>query len=181
MGLIEMGSLYDLCWFLQARFGSTSVCRYRSGQQGEGVMAGMRPERTRRGDDYVAASEVRDLVARGAVTVSRRLAAGDMILVGDAVKLTRASASTIYAWIRRGRAIGIRQGSLGIRMPRWQFEPRLWSALHTLATELDTTDGWALLQFLESPHGALEGRTPRQAIEQGAIGSVMEFARHDGN
>ncbi|MDH4392551.1 MAG: hypothetical protein QE285_14150 [Aquabacterium sp.] len=47
-----------------------------------------------------------------------------------------------------------------------------------LARALGTTDGWALLSFLETPHGALEGATPRAAIEQGRAERVLEIARH---
>jgi len=32
---------------------------------------------------------------------------------------------------------------------------------------LGSTDGWQLLAFLESPHPALGGQSPRTALEQG--------------
>ena len=50
-----------------------------------------------------------------------------------------------------------------------------------IAEALGTTEGWALLSFLESPHGALEGHTPRQAIEQGRAEQAIAIAEHEGN
>jgi hypothetical protein len=46
---------------------------------------------------------------------------------------------------------------------------------------LGTTDGWALLAFLETPHGALDGTTPRAAIEQGHAERVLELAGSEGH
>ena len=40
--------------------------------------------------------------------------------------------------------------------------------------------GMGVLSFLESPHGALEGLTPRQAVEQGQAEQVRAIAEHDG-
>ena len=50
-----------------------------------------------------------------------------------------------------------------------------------LAAALGTTDGWALLAFLESPHGALGGATPRAAIERGQAERVLDVAGQEGN
>ena len=53
------------------------------------------------------------------------------------------------------------------------------AALPRLSAALGTTNGWALLSFLESARGELGGRTPRQAIEQGETDLVMQVAGHD--
>jgi hypothetical protein len=37
-----------------------------------------------------------------------------------------------------------------------------------MAKSLGTSDGWQLLAFMESPATALDGQTPRAALEQGA-------------
>jgi hypothetical protein len=87
---------------------------------------------------------------------------------------------TVNAWIDKGRAIGLSQVKRGYRMPRWQFEPAMWDALPKLSAALATTEGWALLAFLETPHGGLNGRTPRQAIEQGEAERVVQLAEADG-
>jgi hypothetical protein len=57
----------------------------------------------------------------------------------------------------------------------------MWDALPRLSAALGTTEGWALLSFLESPQGALDGRSPRQAIEQGQTDQVIRIAMHEGN
>lgn len=67
-----------------------------------------------------------------------------------------------------------------MRLPRWQFDPAVWEALPELARALGTKDGWALLTFLESPLGGLNGLTPRQALEQGLLDQVIELAEHGG-
>ncbi len=104
-----------------------------------------------------------------------------MISTDDAAQLVNTTRVTINAWIAKGRAIGLTQTKRGFRMPRWQFEPAMWAAIPKLSAALGTTEGWALLSFLESPHGALEGRTPRQAIEQGRADTVIAIAEHEGN
>lgn len=105
-----------------------------------------------------------------------RLQGEDLISTDDAAELVGTSRVTINAWIAKGRAIGLTQTKRGFRMPRWQFEPRMWAALPALSAALGTPDGWALLAFLESPHGALNGLPPRQAIERGQVQRVMEIA-----
>lgn len=87
----------------------------------------------------------------------------------------------MVAWILSGRAIGLRQARGSFRMPRWQFEAAVWAALPRLSAALGTTEGWALLSFLESPHGALEGRAPRWVIGEGHVDTVIEVAEQDGN
>jgi len=57
----------------------------------------------------------------------------------------------------------------------------MWAALPRLSTALGTKEGWALLAFLESPHGALDGLSPRQAIEQGQAERVLVVAAQEGN
>ena len=66
-------------------------------------------------------------------------------------------------------------------MPKWQFEPPIWNALPRSSAALGTTEGWALLSFLESPHGGLDGMTPRAAIEAGEVERVIQLAAGEGN
>ena len=129
--------------------------------------------------DYVPAGEVQMLLSRSLDARQQRLAAADMLSTEEAAQLAQTTRVTINAWIAKGRAIGLRQTKRGFRMPRWQFEPALWSALPQLSAALGTTEGWALLSFLESAHGALNGLTPRQAIEHGQLEQVMRAARHE--
>jgi hypothetical protein len=136
---------------------------------------------TRRPADYVPAAEVRALLANSLTARQKRLGAADMISTDEAAQLVQTTRVTINAWIAKGRAIGLTQTKRGFRMPRWQFEPSMWDALPRLTAALGTTQGWALLSFLESPHGALDGRSPRQAIEQGQTDKVIRIAEHEGN
>ena len=134
----------------------------------------------RRPVGYVPASEVRALLADSLAARQQRLAAADMVSTDEAAQLAQTTRVTINAWIAKGRAIGLTQTKRGFRMPSWQFEPALWAALPRLSAALGTTEGWALLSFLESPHGALNGSTPRQAIEQGQAEQVIQIAGQEG-
>ncbi|WP_157266380.1 hypothetical protein [Azohydromonas aeria] len=109
----------------------------------------------------------------------QRLAAGDMVSTEEAAQITGTSRFTVNTWIDKGRAIGLSQSKRGYRMPRWQFEPAMWDALPKVSQALGTVEGWAILAFLETPHGGLDGRTPRQAIEQGQALRVLEIAGHE--
>ncbi len=130
---------------------------------------------------YVPAAEVRSLLANSLAARQQRLGAVDMISTDEAAQLVQTTRVTINAWIAKGRAIGLTQTKRGFRMPRWQFEPSVWAALPKLSAALGTAEGWALLSFLESPHGGLNGITPRQAIEQGQMDKVIRIAEHEGN
>jgi hypothetical protein len=110
-----------------------------------------------------------------------RLAADDMVSTDEAAELAGTSRVTVNAWIAKGRCIGLSQTKRGFRLPRWQFEPLVWPLVPKLAAALGTTEGWALLAFLETPHGALGGVTPRAAIEQGQGKRVLDIAEHEGN
>ena len=127
------------------------------------------------------ASEVRALLANSLAARQERLGAADMISTDEAAQLVQTTRVTINAWIAKGRAVGLTQTKRGFRMPRWQFEPPMWDALPRLSKALGSTEGWALLSFLESPHGALNGISPRQAIEQGLSDKVIRIAEHEGN
>ncbi len=127
------------------------------------------------------ATEVRALLANSLAARQQRLGAADMISTDEAAQLVQTTRVTINAWIAKGRAIGLTQTKRGFRMPRWQFEPSMWDTLPRLSAALGTAEGWAILSFLETPHGALNGIAPRQAIEQGHMDRVIKIAEHEGN
>ena len=135
---------------------------------------------TRQPDDYVSVPQVRALLADSLAARQERLAASDMISTDDAAVLAQTSRVTINSWINKGRAIGLNQSKRGLKLPRWQFEPLLWEALPKITAALGVTEGWALLAFLETPHGALGGTAPRQAIEQGQVERVIALAGGEG-
>ena len=93
-----------------------------------------------------------------------------------AARLAGATRATIVAWIGNGRCIGLSRPTRGYRLPSWQFEPGVFEAIAPIAAAMDTTDGWALLSYLETPQGGLDGLTPRQALEQGLHDRVIALA-----
>jgi hypothetical protein len=105
-----------------------------------------------------------------------RLAEADMISTEEAALLNGTSRVTVNAWIDKGRAIGLTQNKRGFRLPKWQFEPVMWDVIPKLSAALGTKEGWVLLTFLETPHGALQGHTPRVSIERGKAQRVLEVA-----
>ena len=102
-----------------------------------------------------------------------------MVSIEEAAAIAGTSCETIEEWIAKGRAIGVSEAGRNFRLPRWQFEPALWSALDRISEALGVNEGWAILCFLESAHGGLDGRTPRAAIEHGDAMRVIELARGD--
>ncbi len=131
--------------------------------------------------DYVSLEETRALLDTSLAARNSRLAADDLVSTDEAAELANTSRVTVNAWIAKGRCIGLSQTKRGFRVPNWQFEPRVWPLVPKLAAALDTTEGWALLAFLETPHGALGGVTPRAAIEQGQGDRVLDIAGQEGN
>lgn len=111
---------------------------------------------------------------------SARLAANDMLSTDEAAELAGTTRVTVNSWIAKGRCIGLTQTIRGFRVPKWQFEPDFWPLVPKLSEALGTTEGWALLAFLETPHGALDGATPRAAIERGQSKRVLELAGAEG-
>lgn len=127
-------------------------------------------------DEYVSVAETRALLAGSAAARQQRLQAGDMISTDEAAEMIGTSRVTMNAWITKGRAIGLSQIKRGFRMPQWQFDHPMWEALPKVSKALHTSEGWALLTFLETPLGGLDGATPRVAIERGEVQRVVELA-----
>ena len=130
--------------------------------------------------NYASPSVTKTLLKDSLVARNSRLAADDMVSTDDAAALAQTTRVTINTWIDKGRCIGLTQTKRGYRLPRWQFEPQMWEALSKLAAALGTRDGWALLSFLETPNGALNGLTPRVAIERGLGARVLKVADAEG-
>ena len=116
---------------------------------------------------YASAAQTAALLHSGAKFRRDRMEAADMMTTDEAAVLAGTSRVTVNAWIKSGRCIGVSNLRRGFKLPRWQFEPAIWPALQPLGKSLGTSDGWRLLSFLESPATALDGLTPRAALEQG--------------
>ncbi|MFM9899523.1 MAG: hypothetical protein ACKVOT_00780 [Polaromonas sp.] len=126
---------------------------------------------------YATAAQSAAVLRSGAQYRRERMDAADMMTTDEAAALAGTTRVTINAWIKSGRCIGVANLRRGFKLPRWQFEPTIWPALQPLTQQLGTSDGWQLLAFLESPATALDGQTPRAALEQGvALARVVALA-----
>lgn len=129
---------------------------------------------------YLSAADTTTLLHASLDSRLRRLDQADMMTTDAAAALLGTSRMTVNAWISKGLCIGLTQTRRGFKMPRWQFEPAIWTHLVVISQALGLREGWALLNFLETPHGGLEGLTPRQALEQGQAERVVAVARAEG-
>ena len=118
-------------------------------------------------EPYASEAQTNALLQSGAAYRRERIQAADMITTEEAADLAGTSRVTVNAWIKAGRCIGVSHLRRGFKLPRWQFEPFVFPYLQPLSQALGTTEGWQLLAFLESPLPALDGQTPRVALEQG--------------
>lgn len=122
------------------------------------------------------------LMRSGAAYRRERIQAADMVSTDEAAGLAGTTRVTINAWIKAGRCIGVAHLRRGFKLPRWQFEPFVFPHLQPLSQALGSQEGWQLLAFLESPHPALDGQTPRVALEQGMdAGRVLGLATAEGH
>lgn len=126
--------------------------------------------------DFVSLAETKALMAGSLAIRQQRLDAGDMVSTDEAAQMTGTSRVTMNAWIASGRAIGLTRVKRGFRLPKWQFDSPMWESLPSLSRALGTTEGWALLTFLETPHPGLDGATPREAIERGKQDRAVTLA-----
>lgn len=133
-------------------------------------------------DLYATVSETAALLREGKRYRHERIQAADMITVTEAASLLNVDASTIATWINGGRCIGLAGPDGTLRVPRWQFESHVWSAIQLIGRSLGTQEPWLILVFLETPASALEGLTPRVALERGtAIGRILAAAIDDAH
>jgi hypothetical protein len=133
-------------------------------------------------DTYASEAQTNALLRFGAQYRLQRIQAADMITTDEAAALSGTTRVTMNSWIKSGRCIGVSHLRRGYKLPRWQFEPFIFSAIAPMAAVLGSTDGWQLLAFLESPHQALDGQSPRTALEQGTPAQrVIDLAMAEGH
>lgn len=133
-------------------------------------------------DPYASEAQTIALLRSGAAYRRERIQAADMVTTDEAAELAGTTRVTINAWIKAGRCIGVAHLRRGYKLPRWQFEPFVFPHLQPLSQALGSQDGWQLLAFLESPHPALDGQTPRVALEQGMDANrVLGLATAEGH
>lgn len=131
---------------------------------------------------YASEAQTSVLLRSGVEYRRQRIHASDMISTDEAAELSGTTRVTINAWIKSGRCIGVTHLRRGFKMPKWQFEPYVFPVIRALSEALGTTDGWPILSFLETPHEALDGLTPRIALERGAHGRrIVDLAIAEGH
>ncbi len=133
-------------------------------------------------DPYASEAQTDALLRSGAAYRRERIQAADMITTEEAAELAGTTRVTINAWIKAGRCLAVSHLRRGFKLPRWQFEPSVFPQLQPLWQALGASDGWQLLAFLESPHPALDGQTPRVALEQGTdTQRIVDLATAEGH
>ena len=146
------------------------------------ALGNVQDQRDAPSDPYATASQSAAALRSGAQYRRDRMEAADMITTDVAAQLAGTSRVTINAWIKAGRCIGVSNLRRGFKLPRWQFEPSVWPLLLPLAKSLGSNDGWQLLSFLETPSMALDGKTPRAALEQGVPGDrILALAKAEAH
>ena len=126
---------------------------------------------------YAAARTTKELLRAGFQARAVRLAAADMLTVGQAATLLGIDPLKVLRWSRCSQCIGVVDAKGVLRLPKWQVQPEVWLFIEDLLKGLGTTDSWQLLSFLETPAESLAGLTPRTALEQGLpAGRVLAAA-----
>ena len=125
---------------------------------------------------YETPEQTNELIAAGLPHRRTRLEAADMLSADEASEFTGLSVEAVTRAVAEGKLLGLKGAGLGLRLPRWQFSEPMRSAMPKVISGLGTLDPWSVLSFLESPHGALGGRTPKVAIEQGESERVVALA-----
>ena len=142
----------------------------------------VKPRRFVTGDPYASDAQTIELLHRGAEYRLHRINSSDMITIDEAALLNGTSRMTINAWIKGGRCIGVAHLRSGIKIPKWQFEPSVFSVLQAVSEALGAQDWWPVLSFLETPHEALAQLTPRVALERGMTRQrIFELATAEGH
>jgi hypothetical protein len=133
-------------------------------------------------DTYASEAQTAALLRSGASFRRERMNAADMLTTDEAAKLADTSRVTINAWIKSQRCVGVSHLRRGFKLPRWQFEPAVFPLLQPLAKALGASDGWTVLSFLESAHPALDGLTPRMALDKGMNAQrILDIATAEGH
>ncbi|MER9375537.1 XRE family transcriptional regulator [Mesorhizobium sp. M0491] len=114
---------------------------------------------------------------RGRKRVAEIVAGEDMLTADAFAKLLGTSRVTVNARRQSGQVLGIDGAKRGFRFPVWQLDKdgRPFGTLPALHETLGNS-AWAVYRFLVSRHGALDGRTGLQALQQGDDAAVLAAA-----
>jgi hypothetical protein len=87
------------------------------------------------------------------------------------------SRETINKRAQRGQLLALEFAKRGKRYPDWQFDERLAGApVERVLAALATLEPWARYRFFTQPQPGLGGRTPVEALRQGAVDAVRQAA-----
>jgi len=113
---------------------------------------------------------------RGRLRAAEILGGEDMLSAEDFARLLGTTRVTVNAKRRNGQILGLDGAKRGFRFPVWQLdrEGKPYAELAALRDRLGNL--WALYRFLVQPHGALDGLTGREALEQGRSTAVLDAA-----
>ncbi|MCV2360401.1 hypothetical protein LNV08_15600 [Paucibacter sp. TC2R-5] len=118
----------------------------------------------------ISASEVafseHQLLSQRKVWREQRLIQPDMATPQTAADLLGMSVKALNAWMENDRVLVLSVSKRVRRLPLWQFQREIHDCMPELIFEFKG-DAWAVLDFLETPNGALNNVSPRVAIEQG--------------
>ncbi len=114
------------------------------------------------------------IVARGRLSAAEILDAEDMLDTAAFAAVLGVTRRTVNIKRRNGQLLGLDGAKSGFRFPVWQLdaEDRPFPELPILHAWLG--GAWAVYRFLVQPHGALNGLTGRQALEQGRSKAVLK-------
>jgi len=113
---------------------------------------------------------------RGRLRAAEILGGEGMLSADDFARLIGTTRVTVNAKRRNGQILGLGGAKRGFRFPVWQLDPegKPYAELAALRDRLGNP--WALYRFLVQPHGALDGLTGREALEQGRSTAVLDAA-----
>ncbi|GGK29912.1 hypothetical protein [Salinarimonas ramus] len=115
---------------------------------------------------------------RGRTFAGRTLDAEDMLSADELARRLDVSRETVNVWRQRRRLLALEGARRGYRYPSWQIgsDGRPWPALPQLF-EILGDEPWTVHRFLVQPHGALGGRTGREALDADLGAEALRAAR----
>lgn len=134
--------------------------------------------RTCDGEDlYSSQEEMSRLMASGLSWARSYMSVNGMISAVDAASIVGMSVESLIRAAEAGEAIGIRTEGGDFKFPIWQFNSPFRTVIKSVGRVLYPTNGWALLNFFVSSHPALDGASPKSALETGvSIERVLNLA-----
>lgn len=112
---------------------------------------------------------------RGRAALIREFNAPHNLPAAEFAKLAGKSRQQIYKDLaaRPARMLALSSGSRGQRIPDWQLNERARKLTQHVLALAPSVDAWTMYHALQNPSGALNGRSPVQAV----LGGNVDVAR----